>query len=359
MLLTQIRAKKYKYADFFNIWTGHIITFEKTSDFKVANECKGTLIKFIKLIIVQKKLLTSVFLISMLISLISVLGTFIFKIIIDCIENNQSTVIGYTLSEIFIAIILLYVFQAAISVLRGYLLSLLSKKVELPLMLGYYNHIADLPIKHLLGRKTGEFISRFNDAANIQEALSGASLSLILDTLMVIICIVILFSLNHLLFFLTLITVILYAIVAICFIQPMKKINESIMESNADVTSYLKESLDGLETVKAFNAEQTVKEETANKFIKFISCAMKGSVLCTFQDSLSGLIASIGIVVLLWCGTVLVINNIISLGTLITFYSLLGFFLEPIQRLINLQPELQTAIVAAERLNDILIWKPK
>lgn len=42
------------------------------------------------------------------------------------------------------------------------------------------------------------------------------------------------------------------------------------------------------------------------------------------------------------------------MGQLITYNSLLAYFLQPIQNLINLQPTLQTAIVAADRLGEIL-----
>lgn len=347
--------KKYKYNEFFNIWTGHIVTFEKTANFKEANECKGTLTRFVKLVTNQKKLLVAVFFISLLISLIGVLGAFIFQIIIDGIETQQTDgFLGLTLGQICVGIIILYLFQMIISILRGYFLSVLSKNVDLPLMLNYYNHIADLPIKHLSGRKTGELMSRFNDVSSIKDAISSATLSIMLDTLMVVLCVFILYALSPILFFITLFTVIAYAIVVICFLNPIKNINEKLMEENAEVTSYLKESVDGIETVKAFGAENVIKEKTASKFTKFVKRSMKGSIIYTIQDSLSGVVASIGVIVLLWSGTNLVMNNAISLGTLITFYSLLGYFLDPIQRLIDLQPELQTAVVAADRLNDIL-----
>ena len=66
------------------------------------------------------------------------------------------------------------------------------------------------------------------------------------------------------------------------------------------------------------------------------------------------LVASAGIVVLLWVGTYLCIKNVLQIADLFVFYYLLSFFLSPVSNLINLQPELQTAMVAAERLNDIL-----
>ena len=50
----------------------------------------------------------------------------------------------------------------------------------------------------------------------------------------------------------------------------------------------------------------------------------------------------------------MVITNAVTIGSLITFYALLSYFTEPIKNLISLQPMMQTAFVAAERLNDIL-----
>ena len=44
----------------------------------------------------------------------------------------------------------------------------------------------------------------------------------------------------------------------------------------------------------------------------------------------------------------------LTIGSLITFNSLLAYFLEPVKNLINLQPQMQTAVVAADRLGEIL-----
>ena len=43
-----------------------------------------------------------------------------------------------------------------------------------------------------------------------------------------------------------------------------------------------------------------------------------------------------------------------TIGALITFNSLLAYFLDPVKNLINLQPQMQTAVVAADRLGEIL-----
>ena len=48
-----------------------------------------------------------------------------------------------------------------------------------------------------------------------------------------------------------------------------------------------------------------------------------------------------------------------TIGGLITFNSLLAYFLDPVKNLINLQPQMQTAVVAADRLGEILDLDPE
>lgn len=81
---------------------------------------------------------------------------------------------------------------------------------------------------------------------------------------------------------------------------------------------------------------------------------MRYNVLSFSLDALSGAVEAIGIAVILWIGFYSVRANIITIGKLITFYSLLSSFIEPIKNIINLQPTIQAAVIAAERINDIL-----
>ena len=126
------------------------------------------------------------------------------------------------------------------------------------------------------------------------------------------------------------------------------------MEQEAQVTSYLKESIDGIETIKSYHTEKDAKQKLRNMYDAFADKVVRGSVVAIVQESLVEACASIGVVILLCTGALLCINNVIKLADLMTFYYLIGYFLDPVKNLINLQPELQTAFVAAERLNDVL-----
>lgn len=126
------------------------------------------------------------------------------------------------------------------------------------------------------------------------------------------------------------------------------------MENDAKLQSYFKESIDGAETVKAACAEKQSKEKTTRKFRSFIDSAVKCSVISTLQDTLAGTIELIGTVIILWLGFYMALSGKVTVGSVMTFYALLAYFTEPIKNLIELQPTIQTAFVAADRLNDIL-----
>ena len=64
--------------------------------------------------------------------------------------------------------------------------------------------------------------------------------------------------------------VVLYFIIVFSFNSWYKKLNQSQMEDNAQLTSYMVESLNGIQTVKAYNAERKVNLETETKFIRLL-----------------------------------------------------------------------------------------
>lgn len=131
------------------------------------------------------------------------------------------------------------------------------------------------------------------------------------------------------------------------------------MEMNSKVTSQFIETINGIETIKAFNQEENEKEKTDKLYRKFLKRVFNGGVLSLSQQTVTMFVAVVGELVILWVGAMYVIKGELTIGELITFNALLGYFIEPIKNLINLQPSIQTAVVAADRLGEILDIAPE
>jgi ABC-type bacteriocin transporter len=342
---------KYTPEEFFKIWTGVLILMVPAAQFKKGNETKGLFTRFFGLLKPQKKLLINIFLTSLIYTVLGILGSFYFKFLMDdIIPYNLKT----TLLVISIGMVILNIFKVLLNAFRTQLLLYLSQKLDISLILGYYRHVLELPMSFFGTRKVGEIISRFMDASKVREAISGATLSIMIDTLMAVAGGIILYTQNNQLFAITLIIVILYAAIVFSFNKSIRDINRSQMENNAQLTSYLVESLNGIETVKAFNSEYRANIETEKKFVKLLKSVFKGGWISNLQSSLTGFIGSVGGVVILWAGAYAVMQGKMTIGQLLTFNALLAYFLDPVRNLINLQPMLQTAIVASDRLGEIL-----
>lgn len=230
----------------------------------------------------------------------------------------------------------------------------LGKNLDISLMLGYYNHVIDMPMSFFDTRKNGEIISRFMDASKIREAISGATLTIMIDSIMAIVGGIILYRKDSKLFLITVVLIIVYGIIVLLYKYPIKYNNEKQMEENSRVMSYLMESLNGIETIKSFNAEENVKKKTYNIFKKFLQSSIKVGNIYNGQNALTTAIYLIGETFILWIGTLDILNGNLTIGELMTFNALLMYFIDPIKNLINVQTTMQSAVVAATRLGEIL-----
>lgn len=332
-------------------WTGILILLVKNETFRKGDETQGIFERFLHLLLPQKKLLAHIFVASLLYTVLGILAAFYFQELVDSVLPDGLRQTLFTLS---IGVIILNIFRVLLSAFRSHLLLYLSQKLDIALLLGYYRHVLALPMNFFGTRKVGEIISRFTDASKVRDAISGATLTIMIDTLMAVAGAIILYMQNATMFGIAFIIVVLYGIIVVTFNKQYKKLNEKQMEDNAQLTSYLVESLNGIQTVKAYNAERKANQETESKFVKLLKSVFDLCLVGNIQSSLKTTIELIGGVVILWVGGVNVINGNLTMGQLITFNSLLVYFLDPVKNLINLQPQMQTAVVAAERLGEIL-----
>ncbi|MDR0380986.1 MAG: peptidase domain-containing ABC transporter [Oscillospiraceae bacterium] len=343
--------RKLTPEEFFKEWTGVLILMAPTQQFEKGDHTKSIWSRFFHLLIPQRSLLINIFFASIVYTVLGLGASFYFKIMMDEILPN---LLERSLTVVSIGMIALYLFQTLLGSFRSHMLLYMSQKLDINLILGYYSHVLWLPMKFFGTRKVGEIISRFMDASKVREAISGATLTIMIDTIMALVGGVILYMQNSTMFVIAAIVVLLYGVIVFSFNKPLQKINRKSMEENAQLTSFLVESLNGIETVKAFNSERSANLETEKKFVRLQRTLFHTGVLGNISGSLSGFISAVGGVVILWAGASFVIRGDLSIGQLLTFNALLAYFLDPVKNLINLQPMMQTAIVASDRLGEIL-----
>ena len=238
--------------------------------------------------------------------------------------------------------------------LRGQILNFVTKGFNKKLSLKFYGHLIKTPLNFFERRESGEILTRYQSILELQDLFVDTLLTLILESLMAVAGGIILFRINTYLFMLVVIMVLLYAILTVCFVNPLKYYTRRLQESDADVTTFLNESIDGIERIKADVIENQFMTKFENRIQNLVQNIYK---LSTWQNIITSAvicIESIGVLLILWQGSSLVMKGVISLGTLISFESLVQFFVTPIKNLINVQVTIHNLIIIINRLNDVL-----
>ncbi|MFM1583681.1 cysteine peptidase family C39 domain-containing protein, partial [Helcococcus ovis] len=162
-----IGLKKINNEELDKIFLGIAIFMIPKSDFEVKKDKSGSMFNIFKqLILPQKKLFITIIFTSLLLSIFGILSSIFSKILMD-------EVIPYKLKNTLFVFLFVFglvsILQTMLSAFRKHILLFLSRKVDIPVLMGYYNHIIHLPYIFFSSRKTGDIITRFQDAMTIKD----------------------------------------------------------------------------------------------------------------------------------------------------------------------------------------------
>lgn len=346
-----IGIKKYTHEKFSEIWTGILILIDPKKNFEKRNENDNSLMRFFYVLKNQKSLLWNIFLTSMLYTFLGIISSFYFKFLVDYVLKDKLVT---TLNILIIGVIILEIIKIFLSIFRGFLLMFLGQRIDVSILFGYYNHMIRLPMKFFSSRKAGEIISRFSDADNINDTVAETVLSLMLDVIMSVVGGIIVYFQNQYLFFISVVLLLLYTIIVFSFKGILKKVNREVLENNSQMTSLVIQSINGMETIKTYNLEKRIQDETEFKYLKVLKSSLKRTKIGIFLGTLSEIVELLGSMAIIWVGSMQVINGKLTLGEMMVFNTLLGYFTEPVKNLIGLQPTIQTAMVSADRLGEVI-----
>ena len=347
-----VGIKRMSKKRFEKEWTGITLLMAPTTEFVPVKEKKNNFLSLFPYMFKQKKIVRNIVLASLLMTIIGICSSYFLQGIIDTYIPDGTY---FTLSIIAIGLLIAYVFNSIFSYGEQFLLNVLGQRLSIDLNLKYIRHIFELPMEFFTTRRTGEITSRFSDASKVIDALATTVISLFLDLTIVILMGIMLAVQNVTLFLITIATLPLYMIVILGFTKSFNHLNNEQMESNAIVSSSIIEDIQGIETIKALNSEQTRYRRIDNQFVDFLRKSFKYSKTEALQEPLKSFIQMSLNVVVLWVGSWIVMRNQMTIGELMTYNALLAYFVSPLQNIINLQPLLQSANVAQNRLNEVYL----
>ena len=357
--------KKISLDEFYKNFTGVLLLLNPTSEFKGgklgSRDGKdgkdgksgkyGMMKRYIDLLLPQKKLFFYAILSSVITTILGIASSMFNKILMD-------EVLPYGLNNLLVTLILVFsvvsITSTLIGFVRQWVLIHLSIKIDIPLMLGYFGHIFNLPMKFFATRKTGDITTRYSDADTIKSIFTSIALSLVMDISMAVITGIILFRMNAMLFSISLFMALVSILLVLVFKQPYKRINEETMIQSAALNSQMIESLRGIETIKCNANEDTQLENLEKEYIKSLKISLRSSRISTGQGLISTFISTGFSMLTTYVGISQVLHGEMTLGGFMAFSTLSSYFTSPLSNLIGLQMSIQEAGISMKRLTEIM-----
>ncbi len=345
---------KIKYEDFKEISTDKYLLFMPNKPipiFEKVNTLKELIIEFIT---TNKKIFISIFLFSLLYTLINIITAYNFQFIIESSINYFSK---NNLYFIMVIMFILVVFKTIIDYFRSQLLNFINHKLDYTMVKSLFRHIISLPYLYYKNRTTGEVISRINDLSEIRQTLSQVFVTLFVDTILVTFVLIALFTINFVLSLITISIIVIYMLLIWIFNGYLAKNIVKITKDNAIVNSYMIESINSIESIKGLNIVDKINNEFNKKYSKYINNSYKFNYIYNIEIFIKELINSIGLLLIIFIGSIHVIDNKMSLAELITYNSLIIYFLEPVKSIINFDIIFRKTKIVFDRVMELYTVK--
>lgn len=337
------QIKYYSFVEFKEIYNNVLVYLYPNQTIKYNPPI--SLKKYLLSIIASStKHLLQIIIISLFILIFSIITTFYMQNMIDNMYSKSKIIF------IFILFLLVSCFKVISDFLRNKIIILVNQKIDLNLTYNTFKHIMNLPYRYYRNHTTGEIISKINDLDVVRQVISKLAVSLFIDFPLTIISLIVIYILNFNLFIISLVMLFLYILVLILFRNKFNEHIDTCITDRSLVTSYMVESINGFETIKGCNMESKVMKKFENKY-----CTMSNEIYdfenCNnIQYLLKEIINNIGFLIIILIGTILVMNNEITIGQLLTFNALFTYFLEPIRNVIDLDSSYKQAKTAVRKI---------
>jgi ATP-binding cassette subfamily B protein len=342
---------KNKIAEFEKDWSGVIVLILPDESFSKGNETTSNTKRFWQLLMPHKGIMIQALVGALVYTILGLSTSIYMQKLIDFVLPDGNIRLLNLLS---IGMIVILVFQVFIGTFKTILGLQTGQQIDARLILGYYKHLLKLPQRFFDTMRVGEITSRINDAVKIRMFINDVALSMIVNVLIVGFSIALMFLYYWKLAVIMLCIIPIYIIIYWISNKVNKKWLRTLMENSAELETQLVESISTAGTIKRFGIEEYANTKTENKFYTLLNTIYKSGVKGLYLGTSADFATRLFTILILWAGAYFVINRELTPGELLSFYALIGYFTGPASSLIGANKSIQDALIAADRLFEII-----
>ena len=264
------------------------------------------------------------------------------------------------LAALSVVMLALYALQSVASFYRNYWAGLAGNKLIFDLQCRLFSHLQILPHSFFDRNPSGAIVSRvLYDVQQANELVGSALIDIWMDAISLTLVVAALLSLNwHL------------ALVALCisplwvafmrfFAPRIKSVSHRMQETVAEISGEVHERVVGASTIKSFCREDHEVEQFRGQTERLFERTIDKVRLAALQEMLIQLLTRAAPTVVIWVGALMVIRGTMTLGTMVAFFSFLGFLYLPLERFAQLSVVVSASMAAIERIFAFLDLNPE
>jgi ATP-binding cassette subfamily B protein/ATP-binding cassette subfamily C protein len=263
------------------------------------------------------------------------------------------------LTVVVLAVVIMSLFSSTLQTVQSLMIAHFAQRLQLGLVLEFGRKILQLPLSYYEARRSGEITSRLGDINEINQFISQVVVLLPSQFFMATVsfCFMLFYSWQ-----LTLVVVLIIGIMTLStlpFLPILQQKTRSLLVLNAENQGVLVETFKGAQVIKTTNAAPQFWDEFQSRFGRLTNLTFTTIKFGIFNGTLSRLLSSVGGVILLWLGSILVIQGNLSVGQMLAFNTLQINVLMLISTLVGLVDEYFRSQIAISRILEVIDATPE
>jgi len=221
-------------------------------------------------------------------------------------------------------------------------------------------HLMHQDMAYLNSMRNGELLSRTtNDIARIQNVVSSLIPAVLINAMLIVSLAgyVVYQSPRLAFYFLVVMPLALFPLQLLA--RRMKKYSTRSQESNADLTARLTEIFNNIDIIKSNSSQHYEQQKFTDENMNFFKLSMKQSKTNALVSPVLEFFGSIAIAVAIYIGANEVIDDHMSVGSFFAFVTALFMLYDPIKKLSKIHNQMQDALAATERIDELFKTKPE
>jgi len=221
------------------------------------------------------------------------------------------------------------------------------------------SHLMYQDIAYLNSMRNGELLSRITSDINRVQNVASKLIPNVIINIMLIITLggyVIYQSPKLAFYFLIVMPLALLPLQYLA--RKMKRYSKSSQESAADMTTRLTEIFNNIEIIKSNSSQEYEQKRFSQQNMNYFNYSMKQRKTSALVSPVLEFFGSIAIAVAIYVGANEVIDDHMSVGSFFAFVTALFMLYDPIKKLSNIHNQMQDAIAATQRIDELFSMKP-